>query len=81
MARIRFDFPIAPDALQSRPVPNRGWIRRAWDRLLQWRRCARDRRLLAMLGDRSLHDIGLSRAMVEYELSKPSWRDLRDWRR
>jgi uncharacterized protein YjiS (DUF1127 family) len=81
MARIRLDFPIEPGALQSQPAPRRGWLRRAWDRLCQWRRCARDRRLLATLSDRSLRDLGLSRAMVEYELSRPSWRELRDWRR
>jgi uncharacterized protein YjiS (DUF1127 family) len=80
MARLRLDFPVEPGALQSRPLPSRSWAWRLWDRLVLWRRCARDRRRLAMLSDRSLRDIGLSRTMAEYELSKPSWRELHDWR-
>jgi uncharacterized protein YjiS (DUF1127 family) len=81
MARIRLDFPVELGTLQSQPARRRSRLRRVWDRLCQWRQTARDRRRLAMLSDRSLRDIGLSRVMVEYELSRPSWRELRDWRR
>ena len=35
---------------------------------------ARERRYLAELDDRLLRDIGLSRADVAHELSKPFWR-------
>jgi uncharacterized protein YjiS (DUF1127 family) len=81
MARIRLDFPVELGTFQSQPARRRSLLRRVWDRLRQWRQTARDRRRLAMLSDRSLRDIGLSRVMVEYELSRPSWRELRDWRR
>ena len=37
-------------------------------------RRARQRRDLAALSDYSLRDIGLSRADVEFEIRKPSWR-------
>jgi uncharacterized protein YjiS (DUF1127 family) len=39
-----------------------------------WRRRARERRAAAMLTDRDFYDIGISRAEVEYEVSKPFWR-------
>ena len=39
-----------------------------------WRRPASDRRHLATLDDFMLRDIGVSRADVEVELSKPFWR-------
>jgi uncharacterized protein YjiS (DUF1127 family) len=39
-----------------------------------WMRRAADRRRLAQVDDRTLHDIGVTRAQVEYELSKPVWR-------
>ena len=42
--------------------------------LLGWWELARQRQDLAGLDDRSLHDIGLSRADVEREMSKPFWR-------
>ena len=41
----------------------------------QMRRRARERRDLAAMSDRDLHDAGLHRATVAYELSKPFWRD------
>jgi uncharacterized protein YjiS (DUF1127 family) len=44
------------------------------DGLLAWLERGRSRRLLARLDDRMLHDIGLSRADVERESSKPFWR-------
>jgi len=39
-----------------------------------WRERSRQRRTLHRLDDRMLRDIGLSRADVEYEASKPFWR-------
>ncbi len=38
------------------------------------RRRHRERGELAMLDDRDLHDAGLSRASIAYELNKPFWR-------
>jgi uncharacterized protein YjiS (DUF1127 family) len=39
-----------------------------------WRRRARERSQLARLGERDLHDIGMSRGTVYAELQKPFWR-------
>ena len=40
----------------------------------EWRERSRQRRALLRLDDRMLRDIGLSRADVEGEVSKPFWR-------
>jgi uncharacterized protein YjiS (DUF1127 family) len=45
------------------------------DRLLTWHQRARDRQALLHLDEHMLHDVGLSRADVEREASKPFWRD------
>jgi uncharacterized protein YjiS (DUF1127 family) len=50
------------------------WLRRAVDVLLIWRERARQRRQLRTLSDRMLRDIGLTRADVMAESSKPFWR-------
>ena len=47
---------------------------RAVDLLLLWQQRARDRRQLASLSDHMLRDIGLTRADVFAEASKPFWR-------
>ena len=39
-----------------------------------WRRRQIDRRQLAELNDRDLHDVGLSWSDVAYEAEKPFWR-------
>lgn len=39
-----------------------------------WGRRLREREQLARLGERELHDIGLSRASVYAEINKPFWR-------
>lgn len=44
-----------------------------FDRAEEWQRLARGRRELQQLTDRELKDIGLSRADVEREASKPFW--------
>jgi uncharacterized protein YjiS (DUF1127 family) len=42
--------------------------------LRRWRRRIEERDQLAKLGERDLHDLGLSRAAVYAELRKPFWR-------
>jgi uncharacterized protein YjiS (DUF1127 family) len=42
--------------------------------LCKWRRRSRDRAQLAMLDERMLRDIGLSRSDVLAETDKPFWR-------
>jgi len=44
------------------------------DSLLTWQRRHKDRMHLMALDDRLLHDIGISLADVEREVSKPFWR-------
>jgi len=44
------------------------------DGLLTWQRRHRDRIHLMSLDDRLLHDIGVSLADVEREVSKPFWK-------
>ncbi|HZS81712.1 MAG TPA: DUF1127 domain-containing protein [Stellaceae bacterium] len=39
-----------------------------------WRRRIRERQELARLGERDLHDLGLSRSDVYGEIGKPFWR-------
>ncbi len=41
----------------------------------EWRRRLRDRRALAVMSDRSLRDIGLTRYDALYEADKPFWRE------
>lgn len=48
-------------------------ITRAFDRVLTWQQRVRDRRTLGHLDAHMLHDIGLSQADVEREVSKPFW--------
>lgn len=48
-------------------------IGRLADQVLTWHRRARDRRALGQLDQHLLHDIGLSRADVDHEVSKPFW--------
>jgi uncharacterized protein YjiS (DUF1127 family) len=45
----------------------------AW--VAAWRKRARERADLALLEDRDLRDLGVSRAVLEFELNKPFWRD------
>jgi uncharacterized protein YjiS (DUF1127 family) len=48
-------------------------IDRAFDRLATWQQRAQERHQLRMLDDHMLHDVGLTRADVEQEASKPFW--------
>ena len=52
-----------------------GWFDNAFEQALVWLERARQRRELQQLGDHMLKDIGLSRADVEAEISKPFWRE------
>lgn len=45
------------------------------DLLLTWLRRSQQRRQLGSLSDRMLKDIGVSRADVDYEVSRRFWRD------
>jgi uncharacterized protein YjiS (DUF1127 family) len=58
------------------PVPfvHRSWLAYASEQILAWLERVRQRRQLRQLGDHMLRDIGLSRADVEAEVSKPFWR-------
>jgi uncharacterized protein YjiS (DUF1127 family) len=49
-------------------------IVKAADTVLDWQDRARQRHSLGEMDDHLLRDIGLSRADVEYESSKPFWR-------
>ena len=40
-----------------------------------WRRRVRERRELAQLDSRSLRDLGLTEAAIQFEANKPFWRD------
>ncbi len=50
-------------------------VSRVFGRLIVWQERAEQRHALAMLDDRQLKDIGLSRADIVREISKPFWRD------
>jgi len=39
------------------------------------RRRARERRELAQLDSRTLHDLGLTESAIQFEANKPFWRD------
>ena len=47
---------------------------RALGALREWRRRARSRSELLRLDDRTLRDIGITRAEALYEIDKPFWR-------
>jgi len=48
-------------------------ITRLFDHLFTWHQRVRDRQALDLLDSHMLHDIGLSRADVEHEVSKSFW--------
>ena len=53
----------------------KAWAATAATLLLGWRELARQRRALLSLDDRTLKDIGISRAEAEREARQPFWRD------
>ena len=78
MASVRVRASYATLAGRSTNLPvhlvPRGWSAYAFEQALAWLERARQRRQLQQLGDHMLKDIGLSRADVEAEASKPFWR-------
>jgi uncharacterized protein YjiS (DUF1127 family) len=54
--------------------PSRSYGRRLIALIGTWRRRLRDRRELALMSDRSLRDLGLTRSDVLHEMRKPFWR-------
>ena len=57
----------------ARGKANVGAATRVFDQLMVWLDRARQRRHLAELDDRLLRDIGISRADVDHEASRPFW--------
>lgn len=51
------------------------WLSRLSGLLATARRRARERRDLALVEDRDLRELGISRSEIAYELNKPFWRD------
>ena len=51
-----------------------GLFARIGETLRIWNKRRRDRRLLAELTPRDLHDVGLSWSDIVYEAEKPFWR-------
>lgn len=47
------------------------WV---WEALVTWQERAGQRAHLAALSDRMLEDVGLTRADVQIEISKPFWK-------
>jgi uncharacterized protein YjiS (DUF1127 family) len=47
---------------------------RGWDEVRVWHDRARDRRMMRLLGERDLRDMGITRQQAEFEIDKPFWR-------
>jgi len=62
-------------AFEAVVAPVDAAVTRVLDRFLTWNGRMRDRRSLGRLDAHMLHDIGLSPADVEHEVSKPFWQD------
>lgn len=60
-------------------VPSHAPLAGAWTLLARtvdlWRRRAHERRELGILDHRTIRDLGLSPGEVQFEASKPFWRD------
>lgn len=50
-----------------------GILRAAWAQLGRWHALYRQRQQLAAMSDEMLKDIGLSRADIQMEVSRPFW--------
>ncbi len=67
--------PRSPLASRIGFLPARsGLIAAIVDRVIDWQERARSRVLLGRLDDRMLRDMGISRADVDLEVTKPFWR-------
>ena len=60
------------EILNRSPAPRLRWSQLTHS-FAQWRQQARSRAELAMLNDRVLQDIGMSRCTANFEASKPFW--------
>ena len=60
--------------LLRRPILSKPFLQACLARIVVWSARARERRLLLELDDRSLKDLGLSRADARREAAKPFWR-------
>ena len=63
-----------PGQPADEPIRWRDVLAAVIDQLMTWQERARQRHQLQSLSDHMLHDIGLGRADVEAETSKPFWR-------
>jgi uncharacterized protein YjiS (DUF1127 family) len=54
--------------------PNRSHVRQLIALVETWQRRLRDRRELALMGERSLRELGLTRYDALQEIRKPFWR-------
>jgi uncharacterized protein YjiS (DUF1127 family) len=61
----------ARSAVRERPASH---LRRSLALLSVWRKRLRDRRALALMDERSLRDLGLTRHDAFWEARKPIWR-------
>jgi len=61
------------DRLQELAALVVDWLVFAADRIVTWQARRRERRMLAELDDRALHDLGLTRGDVLRECSKRFW--------
>ena len=65
---------VIRSTIDRRPKPQPGFLARVMETLTRWRERAAQRSALARLSEYQLHDIGLSRSQVSYEIEKPFWR-------
>jgi uncharacterized protein YjiS (DUF1127 family) len=65
---------VIRSTIDRRPKPQPGFFARVIKMLTLWRERSAQRQALAGLSEYQLHDIGLSRSQVSYEIEKPFWR-------
>ncbi len=77
MSVVRLQVGWAPHhrVARTRRRHRYGWLRRAGATVREWHRRSRDRAALARLDERTLQDIGLSRAEAQFIVNKPFWRE------
>ena len=73
-APVSLAVPRASRAAADATIRWRDVLAAVIDQLMTWQERARQRHQLQSLSDHMLHDIGLGRADVEAEGSKPFWR-------
>jgi uncharacterized protein YjiS (DUF1127 family) len=60
-----------PTTITTRP---HGFLRHAIAMLVEWRNRARERDILATVDERTLNDMGITRARARFEANKPFWK-------